>query len=552
MSIIQQYNSNLKANYYFNRGDLVDNSGTISGSLTPSGTPTWSRSPRGHAVKFRKTTDYFTAGSDSQAALRSVNATGIFTIFSVVRFNSSGNQMWLGNSNTFGLAGFYLLRSNSSGNVTIRRYANDGLNQLASTLAVVPPTDTRWHYIAVIGDGSTIDFFIDGFYEQPGGAQSQFEDIDAEQALTFNRAQSATSASQTDQSRFIFFDTNLSRNEIYQLYAELKAEQAEIQGIQRSFESPELLAYSSFQKDAIYTKGTGWTISKGKASCDGSQVSNSDLTQDVATVGNAYTIQFSLSNYSAGNVAALAGTTAGTNRTANGVYTEYLTQAGSGVVGLRADSDFVGDIDWIKVSKGHKINFKCDFKGAVESINGTGVAGPIAGWQVKNDTMYITNDGTYKWLERASGTTAVAGTLCDGAYGTWRLRLENSTGSDYFIFSQDEIGKHTEIQSCYTLELTTNNALLRKTVAGSDSTIKTGSGLTISDSVEYDIVITRTQAGVITVYGKGGAYSSYTQWLTVTDTSITSGHFITFWGANKITNLIHFMGVVDYSNFENL
>ena len=44
----------------------------------------------------------------------------------------------------------------------------------------------------------------------------------------------------------------------------------------------------TFATDSNWTKGTGWTISNGVASSDGSQTSNSNLYQTVYTVGKVY------------------------------------------------------------------------------------------------------------------------------------------------------------------------------------------------------------------------------------------------------------------------
>jgi hypothetical protein len=95
--------------------------------------------------------------------------------------------------------------------------------------------------------------------------------------------------------------------------------------------------------DGNWTKGTGWSIGSGVASCDGTQTANSDLSQsNTLTIGNTYKVTFTISNYSAGAVRCFAGN--GTFRSANGTYTEYLVAAGTGIA-IRANSDFVGDID---------------------------------------------------------------------------------------------------------------------------------------------------------------------------------------------------------------
>ena len=47
----------------------------------------------------------------------------------------------------------------------------------------------------------------------------------------------------------------------------------------------ELVINGNFATDSNWTKGTGWTISGGVASCDGTQSSTSNLTTAVAFSG---------------------------------------------------------------------------------------------------------------------------------------------------------------------------------------------------------------------------------------------------------------------------
>lgn len=108
----------------------------------------------------------------------------------------------------------------------------------------------------------------------------------------------------------------------------------------------------SFAADSDWTKGTGWTISAGVASSDGSQAGNSDLTQTIAGLesGNSYEVTYTVSNYSAGNVRLLVGGATGTNRTANGTYVETVVASSTDVFGFRADLDFIGSIDNVSIA----------------------------------------------------------------------------------------------------------------------------------------------------------------------------------------------------------
>jgi hypothetical protein len=116
----------------------------------------------------------------------------------------------------------------------------------------------------------------------------------------------------------------------------------------------EYVTNGGFDSDSDWTKGTGWTISGGTASCDGSQSSESLLTQVRAKptlIDYVYT--FTISNYSAGSVAVRYGTSyTGTSRSANGTYTETLPQNFQyDNNALAANSSFVGSIDNFSVRR---------------------------------------------------------------------------------------------------------------------------------------------------------------------------------------------------------
>jgi hypothetical protein len=112
----------------------------------------------------------------------------------------------------------------------------------------------------------------------------------------------------------------------------------------------ELVTNGTFDADSGWTKGAGWTIVSGYASSDGSQSGNADLTQASGLTPSAiYQIVFTIANYSAGNVRPVVGDTTGTNRAANGTFTEYIVCGAGTDFDLRADLDFVGDVDTVSI-----------------------------------------------------------------------------------------------------------------------------------------------------------------------------------------------------------
>lgn len=124
----------------------------------------------------------------------------------------------------------------------------------------------------------------------------------------------------------------------------------------RTGEDTDLVTNGAFAADTDWTKGTGWTISGGKADSDGTQSAASSLEQtptgtEAVIEGKAYRVVFTVSNYSAGNVAAkLGGGTAGTNRASDATFTETLVAGSDGKIELVADADFVGKIDNLSVA----------------------------------------------------------------------------------------------------------------------------------------------------------------------------------------------------------
>ena len=112
-----------------------------------------------------------------------------------------------------------------------------------------------------------------------------------------------------------------------------------------------LTTNGAFGSDTGWTKGTGWTIDTGKAVFAG-HTSASALAQNQACTEDAYyTVVFTVSDWTAGSIAAVLGGTAGTSRAANGTYTEVI-KCGAGVdpkLAMTATSTFRGKIDDVAV-----------------------------------------------------------------------------------------------------------------------------------------------------------------------------------------------------------
>jgi hypothetical protein len=112
--------------------------------------------------------------------------------------------------------------------------------------------------------------------------------------------------------------------------------------------TPTVLTNGTFDADASWNKGEGWTIASGAADCSGAQGGDTFLNQVAVTVGKTYLITFSITEYTAGEVTPQCGNTGtgvGTARSAVGTYQEMVVAEGNTVFYMKANSTFDGKID---------------------------------------------------------------------------------------------------------------------------------------------------------------------------------------------------------------
>jgi len=153
----------------------------------------------------------------------------------------------------------------------------------------------------------------------------------------------------------------------------------------------EVVTNGDFATDSNWTKGTGWTISGGKANASSA---TSDLIQSISfTLGKTYRLTYTISNYSAGSVRTFIGAyVAGITRNSNGTFTDLLTPTNASsnsllyIVGL---SGFVGSIDNVSVQEASRFG---TISGATY-VNGIGA--PVAQTAVIN------------WNKASDGTNEV-------------------------------------------------------------------------------------------------------------------------------------------------
>lgn len=110
-----------------------------------------------------------------------------------------------------------------------------------------------------------------------------------------------------------------------------------------------------FSADQDWTKGTGWAIAAGVASCDGTQTADSDLLQTPTVIlkeNFVYKISIDTSNVTAGILTVIVDGIEVAKLFEDGSFIGFVTALNTGGdIVLRADSDFVGDIDNVIVEQ---------------------------------------------------------------------------------------------------------------------------------------------------------------------------------------------------------
>jgi len=319
---------------------------------------------------------------------------------------------------------------------------------------------------------------------------------------------------------------------------------------------------NEFRTDSYWTKGTGWTIANGKASSDGSQSANSDLEQSgMLEVGRLYTIEYKVSGRSAGTINVLAGTTVGTAKSADGVYTERLVCAGNTKIILRADADFVGSVEYIKVHQGNKLLYYPQPELWLPTLANV-TAGRLSNtdFSVLTGSYKISQDANKKkWIECV--TAGVAYAPMTYAEATWLFELNKPDGTIPRIgFMASVAGDETATgQNAYWV-LETNAELIgmKESVAGSASfKNSTAAGYT-PVATDHKIPISRTSAGVFTLYIQlNGVWTSVdmsggTGTNPFTDTTTTTSRYmiLDLDAGDKVRPLGIFQGVLNPLNGE--
>lgn len=224
----------------------------------------------------------------------------------------------------------------------------------------------------------------------------------------------------------------------------------------------ELVTNGDFSTDSDWIKGTGWSISDGKASCDGTNITY--LTQTaILSSGKSYKVQFDIVDYTSGSVKYRDnGLVGGQSFSGVGSYTDYVT-AGGGQFRLMS-KNFTGSIDNVSVveiqtdvpridftddATGHLllepqstnfITYSEDFSQSVWTKNDVTVASGFLAPDGTNTAYKVTENGSNAHLVGFSGqnTNKRKSIWARTVSGTGKVTLLNVTTDTNALFDITE------------------------------------------------------------------------------------------------------------------
>jgi hypothetical protein len=235
-----------------------------------------------------------------------------------------------------------------------------------------------------------------------------------------------------------------------------------------------------FATDSDWTKGDGWSISGGVASCDGSQSGFSLLSQN-STYNHLqdYEVTFTITSYTSGSVCMIGftggslGDTFGTNRTTTGTYTEIITGNGNTALSIRVNSGgknpaFSGSIDNVIVKKISKADFTTQTRSNKTRVNESGNVETVAAELPRIDYtggvghILFEPQSTNLFLNSATlstqGVTTSAASHTVSFYGTGSITLSGTHSATI---------NGTGANNRVSLSFTSSSGTLTCTVSGS-------------------------------------------------------------------------------------
>ena len=203
----------------------------------------------------------------------------------------------------------------------------------------------------------------------------------------------------------------------------------------------EKVTNGTFSTDSDWTKGTGWTISGGTASCDGSQSGNSILYQNISHSANKkYRVEFTISGYVSGQVDFALDTPFFGATTSNGTFIFDAIPPSGGNFIIRADADFVGSIDNVSVKEITKTGDFTFSRGSNLAATRVGADGLIE----KGRENLLTYSNQFDTTWGSVGVTSASGQSgYDGSTDAWLLTDTATSGDHRLYIANSHSGVHT-------------------------------------------------------------------------------------------------------------
>ena len=248
----------------------------------------------------------------------------------------------------------------------------------------------------------------------------------------------------------------------------------------------ELVTNGDFDTDSNWTKGTGWSISGGTASCDGSQSDNSILYQNISHSANKlYQIEFTISGYVSGQIDFALDTPFFGATSSNGTFIFNAIPPSGGNFIIRANSTFVGSIDNVSVKEVQN-------SGVISGATWThGIGAPVAQTAVIDWNKH-TLDGTNEVLIPQGLTSGrdLLGNLFENVRKQGALNLDGNSWAEVhdnasLDFGTGSFSLEAWVKAKYTSSGSVYNAIL---TLGGDIVASNNCGIALDSSLKPYII----------------------------------------------------------------
>ena len=216
----------------------------------------------------------------------------------------------------------------------------------------------------------------------------------------------------------------------------------------------ELVVNGGFNTDSDWTLGTGWTISNGKANCDGISGA-SPIYQNIgsATIGKTYKIQLDVSNYTSGTLVAAYGGTSAVGITSNGSYIFYVKATSTDANTSYLSYNFTGSIDNVSLKELTDADFQFTRNSSATRVNSQGL---IEDMQILSGDLV--SNGDFSQIGSEEITNGGFDTDSDWTLGTgWSIANGKLTANNPTSYAQQGGVFASGVSNTYKISLTVSN-----------------------------------------------------------------------------------------------